>query len=108
MNKRPSKRDLRDQLNQEVDDFLRQGGEVKKVARGETGLQNGRYNDHSLAFDKPKEEHTPLTDVLKTIDQRREASRKHSKPAAEKKHHRPRKKVIYDDFGEPLRIIWEE
>ena len=106
MNKRPTKRQLRDQLNQEVEDFLRLGGQVKEVARGETGLNNGRYVDNTLTFDKPKEERTPLSDVLKTIDQRREA-KKHPVSSRPVKR-RPKKKIIYDDFGEPLCVVWED
>lgn len=105
MNKRPSKNDVRDQINQEVEDFLRKGGEVKELARGETGLINGKYNDRSLGFEKPKEERTPVEHVLKDIDQRRQESRKPVKKSTTK---RPRKKIIYDDFGEPLRVIWED
>ncbi|UTW47297.1 hypothetical protein [Bacterioplanoides sp. SCSIO 12839] len=105
MNKRPSKNDVRDQINQEVEDFLRKGGEVKELARGETGLINGKYNDRSLGFEKPKEERTPVEHVLKDIDQRRQESRKPVKKSTAK---RPRKKIIYDDFGEPLRVIWED
>ena len=105
MNKRPSKNEVREQINQEVEAFLRRGGEVKELARGETGLINGAYNDRSLGFEKPKEERTPVGHVLQTIDQRRQDKRK---PMPKPKHKGPRKKVIYDDFGEPVRVIWED
>jgi len=105
MNKRPSKSEVRDQINSEVEAFLRQGGEVKELERGETGLINGAYNDRSLGFEKPKEDRTPVDHVLQTIDQRRHDKRK---PAAKPKPKGPRKKVIYDDFGEPVRVIWED
>lgn len=108
MQKRPTKRELRQQLDQEVQNFLSRGGEVKEVARGTSGLVNGRYVDHTLSFDKPKEERTPLDDVLKTIDQRRDARKHPAKPAEKTSRRRPKKKVIYDDFGEPLRIVWED
>ena len=106
MNKRPSKSEVRDQINSEVEAFLRDGGQVKELARGETGLVNCAYNDRSLGFEKPKEERTPVDHVLQTIDQRRQDKRKPvpSKP----KRRGPRKKVIYDDFGEPVRVIWED
>ncbi|WP_430459672.1 hypothetical protein ACQUQU_10690 [Thalassolituus sp. LLYu03] len=106
MQKRPTKRDIRNQLDQEVQDFLQSGGRVSEVARGVSGLMHGRYVDSTLTFDKPKEERTPLTDVLKTIDQRREAKKQPAKPV--QRTRRPQKKVIYDDFGEPLRIVWED
>ncbi|MCA6064620.1 hypothetical protein [Thalassolituus marinus] len=108
MKKRPTKRDLRDQLDQEVAAFLQQGGEVKTVERGTSALINGRFIDHSLPFEKPREERTPVSDVLKTIDQRKSTKRQSAKSTTPKKSSRPRKKIIYDDFGEPLRVIWEE
>lgn len=107
MQKRPSKNTVREQLSQEVEDFLLHGGAVTEVPRGASGLQDGRYGQ-PVAFDKPREERTPVSDVLKVIDQRREEQRKTHKPAAPKKPKRPRKKVIYDDFGEPVRVVWEE
>lgn len=105
MNKRPSKNQVRDQISQEVEEFLRQGGEVKELERGVSGLVNGAYNDRSQGFEKPKEQRTPVDHLLRDIDQRRQ--QKH-KPERKTPSRRPRKKIIYDDFGEPLRIIWED
>lgn len=104
MHKRPTKAQLRKQLDDEIQNFLEQGGEVQELPRGATGLIDGRY--HALGFDRKPEARTDVTDVLKTIDQRREQQRK-PKPAKPKKTQQPQKKVIYDDFGEPIRIVWE-
>ncbi len=104
--KKPSKRDLRDALNRDIEKYLNKGGEVHEYARGESGLQNGRYHEQSMTFEK-KQERTPVDDVVKAIDERREA-RKRPAPSPKKTPRRPKKKVIYDDFGEPVRVIWEE
>lgn len=102
MQKRPTKAELRQQLDDEVQQFLAQGGQVKSMPRGATGLENGRYN--ALGFDRPKEERTDVSSLLNIIDERRHQQRKTPlKPPASK----PKKKIIYDDFGEPVRIIWE-
>lgn len=107
--KKPTKQEIRQKLDQETKDFLNRGGAVQEVARGATGLVDGRYDERSLAFEKPREERTPLDQVLIAIDQRREAQRKPARAASSRsKPKRPRKKIIYDDFGEPLRVIWEE
>ncbi|MBT13825.1 MAG: hypothetical protein CMI02_17530 [Oceanospirillaceae bacterium] len=109
MKKHRSKRELREQLDQEVRDFLDHGGEVRQVDRGESGLVDGRYNDRSLGFEKPRESRTPLADVLKTLELRKEQRRQTGKkPASGNRPKQPRKKIIYDDFGEPLRVIWED
>lgn len=108
MQKRPTKREIREQLDREVRDYLDHGGEVEQVQRGASGLVDGRYNDRSLGFEKPREQRTPLTDVLKTIDQRRDAKRQPVRRTDMKKERGPRQKIIYDDFGEPLRVVWED
>ena len=100
MNKRPTKRQLRDQLNQAVDSYIHEGGEVQKFVRGDSALTHGQHNDRSLGFEQPKQTRTPLNDELKSIDERKNI------PPAPKKTSGPRSKTLYDDFGEAVRIIW--
>jgi hypothetical protein len=102
MNKRPNKRQLRTELEQEISAFLRQGGTVQDIPRGASGMVDGRYS-HALSFDRNQGERTPLTDVIKTIEQRREEKRKSLQPKPKK----PQQKILYDDFGEPIRVLWE-
>lgn len=105
--KRPTKAEIRRQLDQQVDQYLKHGGEVKQVQRGESGLDNGRYDERTLAFEKPREERTPVDEVLQAIDKRRQEQKAPKKPAGSRtRSKRPRKKIIYDDFGEPLRVVW--
>lgn len=106
--KKPSKRQMREELEQAVQDYLKEGGAVKQVARGESALVNGRYEE-KLAFEKPKEERTPVTEAMNNIDQKRASFRnKPTRSSSTSIKRRPKKKVIYDDFGEPLRVIWED
>jgi hypothetical protein len=42
--------------------------------------------------------------VLKDIDARRLAK---EHPKLLKKARKPQRKIIYDDFGEPIREVWE-
>lgn len=104
MNKRPSKSDIRNDIIRETEDFLRTGGEIKSCQRGETGLQNGTCGSSAISFQQKHETRTPVIDVLKAIDQRKQEKR----PKTLIKRKQDKKKIIYDDFGEPLRIIWEE
>jgi hypothetical protein len=103
MNKRPTKREIRQQMNNEVDQYLTKGGEVREFQRGESGLVNGKIDDRSSGFEQAKQQRTPLLDELKAVDDRK-------KPAnvTSIKSNRPRKKIIYDDFGEAVREIWIE
>lgn len=104
--KRRSKAEIRAELDAAMEQFLANGGAVDEVPRGASGLENGRYNDRSLGFEKPSEPRTPVDDVMQAIDQRKgqpkNASPQTSKPS------QPKQKIIYDDFGEPLRVVWEE
>ena len=65
MKKKTTKREVRNQLNEEIEQFLQ------------------------------------------AIDQRKEAKR--SRPARKAPPRKvPKQKVIYDDFGEPLRVVWQD
>jgi len=102
MTKRPTKKQLRQQLNQDIEDFLDHGGAVHEFQRGESALINGKLDDRRTGFEQPRQERTPLEAEMQAVD----ARKKPVKPSSEKKSHRPRKKVIYDDFGEPVREVW--
>lgn len=100
-----SKAELRDELESQVDAFLRNGGQVSEIPRGVSGRDtaDGPLPSSAFAGDEPREGRTYVNDVIAAIEARR-------KPplAARPKPRRPRKKIIYDDFGEPLRWVWEE
>lgn len=102
MQKRPTKAELRHQLTNEIQHFLHEGGQVQEVPRGATGLIDGRYGN-SLGFEKTKEQRTDLSSVINAIDQRKDNQRK----PLTKRPPKPKKKIIYDDFGEPIRVVWE-
>ena len=104
MNKRPTKREIRQQVDNEVDQYLNKGGEVREFQRGESGLVNGKLNDRSSGFEQGKQKRTPLIDELKAVDERK----KPASSATPVKSSRPKKKIIYDDFGEPIREVWIE
>lgn len=102
MTKRPTKREIRQQMNNEVEQYLNKGGAVQEFERGESGLVNGKIDERSTGFTQGKQERTPLTDALNAVDERKKSSTK----TTAAKTTRPRKKIIYDDFGEAVREIW--
>ena len=58
-------------------------------------MVDGRYS-HALSFDRNQGERTPLTDVIKTIEQRAKKTQNlQPKP-------KTAAKILYDDFGEPI------
>lgn len=108
MKKFPSKAEQRQQLADEVEEYLRSGGEIREVPRGISGrdadaiLSDWRKTAQSdRSSPAPR---TDLKDVVAALDARRTAQKKPPRP--ERK--RSRKIVVYDDFGEPIREVWRE
>ncbi|WP_235890064.1 hypothetical protein [Maribrevibacterium harenarium] len=101
-----TKAETRQEIESLVDRFIREKGEIKQVKMGESGLQDGKYNTSHVGFGEPRKERTPLDHVVAALEQRKANKRA---PDPKTKHTvKRRKKVIYDDFGEPLRWVWEE
>lgn len=105
MNKRQSKAEIRRELEQQVQEYVREGGEIRRVGPGVSGLEEGTVLRPSFSDGRPTQPRTPALDVLAAIDARRKPNRSARKSERKGK---PRKRVIYDDFGEPLREVWED
>ncbi|MCH8530894.1 MAG: hypothetical protein LAT65_08575 [Saccharospirillum sp.] len=105
MKPQPDKKVIRRNLKQQVDAFLSEGGEIKEVDQGVSGYETNK--PWTMVFQpgptgEPKQERTPVPEVLAAID-----ARKHKSPAKPKRR-KPQKVWIYDDFGEPVRWVWKE
>lgn len=100
-----SKAQERDEIESQINRFLKNGGNVKSIESGISGQEIGAYRLAPVAFSEPRESRTPLTDQVKAIEARK--SQKRLPPAAQKPK-RPRKILITDDFGEPLRWSWTD
>ena len=98
-----TKQDVRIEMEQEIDRYLSQGGEITQVQRGLSGRQDNTNLNQSIPFIQgEKQNRTLLNDTVKAIDER-----KQKKKAVKTDKHRTKKRIIYDDFGEPIREIWE-
>lgn len=96
---KPTKKELREELEKALGQYVAKGGEVKQIDRGISGFDS-RYHAFTVQpIQKPAQPRTDLTDVLKTLSLRKASLMK--KPVRRK----PTKKLIYDDFGEPLRWV---
>ena len=105
MQKPPTKADLRKQLNEAVDHYVKAGGTIHKVPRGASGRTADKPGDQPL-FASPKTPRTYVNEVVAAIEARRRS--KPPLPASKPKGKSPREKWIYDDFGEPIRKVWVE
>ena len=98
----PTKSQIRAEMDRQVQQYLQEGGRVDAIPRGQSGYNNNQnpftqYNTH-----QPPESRTPLDHVVKTLE-----ARKHPH-TNDKPKNRPKKRLITDDFGEPLRWVWDK
>ncbi|MEQ9463867.1 MAG: hypothetical protein RJQ10_09405 [Haliea sp.] len=110
MKKPPSKAELREALENETRRFLQKGGEVESVPQGISGkdpLDAPLYLTRRL-FLEPRAERTLVPEVVAAIEQRRKALLKRNPGPKRSRRPQPRRKTLYDDFGEPLRRVWVE
>ena len=99
-----SKNRLRKQLREKTEAFLGSGGKIKKCQPGETGEPANQPRARGVFVSpSPIKTRTYVNDLVTKIDQRK---RKSPEKPANKASKRPKKKIIYDDFGEPLREVW--
>jgi len=98
-----TKRAIRQELENEIDRFLNKGGAIEQIEKGISGKEIGaNLNGKTITFDgSGQQTRTPLTEEIKALEERKQ---KKPEKAPNKK---PTKKIIYDDFGEPLREVWE-
>lgn len=108
--KLPSKAELRAALENETQRFLQQGGEVESVPQGISGkdpMAAPLYLTRRL-FLEPRVERTLVPEVVAAIEQRRKTLLKRNPGPKRSRRPQPRRKTLYDDFGEPLRRVWVE
>jgi len=98
-----TKAEIRQELEDEIHNFLNSGGEIEDIHQGVSGKDIGANIDSRITFTQEKQPRTPLTTEVQALDARKQ--KKKPEPA---KPSRPKKRIIYDDFGEPLREVWEE
>lgn len=103
-----SKAQERKEIENQIRFFLQHGGRVDLIDNGVSGRAIGSsFSNASITFNQPREQRTLLVNEVKAIDARK------SKPNAltrttQKTTPKPRKVLITDDFGEPLRWSWQD
>ena len=100
-----SKKSIRKEILAKTQDYLCNGGLIEEVSLRESG-QNTKEPivRPALKIDESSKNKIYLTDVVSTIDARKLKTNKSR--LLTKDHSGRHKKIIYDDFGEPLREVW--
>ena len=106
MTNHSSKNFIRNELRRKTEEFLSRGGEIKQHTAGETGEPLDKPRGRAVFVSgEPRKTRTYINDVVTALNNRKK------KPAASKStksKKRPKKKIVYDDFGEPIREIWSD
>jgi len=102
-----SKAQERKELEHQIRFFLQHGGKVDRVESGVSGHPIGNsFRSSPVSFNQPRESRTLLLNEVKAIDSRK------TKPTTNRPHARgqnkPKKILITDDFGEPIRWSWQD
>lgn len=95
-----TRRELHAELQAEVEAYLEQGGQVQEIPRGASGRPLGSGPLYSVFEGESHEQRTLVNDVVAAIEARKKPH--HSKPPMSG----PKKRVILDDFGQPIRWEW--
>jgi len=105
-----SKADIRGDLQREMDRFLRGGGKVDEIPQGCSGKNPGDAPIflNGRLFVEPKAERTLVPEVVAAIEARRKKKPSTSLMRKGSRNPSTKRKIIYDDFGEPLRRVWIE
>lgn len=96
-----TKAQIRQELEEAMSAFQNEGGYVREVPRGLSGIPDNT-NLFAQGFNgKTAQARTSVGDEVKALEARKSA-------AIKKKNRRPKRKLLKDDFGEPLRWVWED
>lgn len=98
-----TKAEIRAEIENQISDYLLEGGHVEDCPRGQSGREAALHPFKVQPNDKPAEPRTPVGEAIAAIE-----SRKHSAPAKKQRPSKPKKILIKDDFGQPLRWVWED
>ena len=103
-----TKEQLRQRLERQTKAFVERGGAIDAIEPGLSGIDEAVTPIRTPVFSKPAESRTPLTDVVKALDKRRQEKLKRTPKQVRKRARTRKKQIVYDDFGEPLRVIWRD
>ena len=107
MKRKPTKAQLREMMNQDVLSFESTGGHVEEINSGVSGVVGGPLKaQETVIFNEKKEPRSYVNDVVAAIDSRKKGGTK--KKLKTNTNKKPQRRLIYDDFGEPLRWVWDE
>ena len=96
----------RQRIRRQTEEYLARGGRIHRVPSGTSGEDPARRRPASALFSGERQARTEVPDVVASIEARKQAMRRRQRPTRKRAGSAPRKRLVYDDFGEPLRWEW--
>ncbi|NIB39239.1 hypothetical protein HBA55_06555 [Pseudomaricurvus alkylphenolicus] len=97
-----TKAQIRAEIDAQVNSYLAKGGRVDTREPGESGRSLNAPLPSAPLIERNAQSRTPVLAEIKAIEARRHPVKTH-KP--KRRRYEERKKLVTDDFGEPLRWI---
>lgn len=104
MKPKVTKAQIRRELENQIQAFIAEGGSVNNIPRGQSGYGDNQNPFSQQGGSAPSQPRTSLDKELQELELRKR--KLGNKPANPKNKKGPYKKLIKDDFGEPLRWVW--
>lgn len=102
-----SHKDLqRERIRQQTAEFLARGGRIRRVPSGTTGMDPDKRRPASSMFSGERQSRTEIPEVVAAIEARKMSMRKRHRTSSRRRKPQPTRRLVYDDFGEPLRWEW--
>ncbi len=101
-----TKAQIRNEINEQVQQFLAQGGAVNEFQAGESGRSLNAPLPKPPHIERNPTSRTPVLTEIQAIEARRHKPKRLDKHPSGKS--RTQRKLLTDDFGEPLRWLTED
>ncbi len=100
-----TKRQIREELDRATAQYLDCGGRIDQVPPGVSGRDEKAPLPPVFNAGKASEQRTPVPEVVAAVEARRQAPPSLRK-GARRGGKAPKRELILDDFGQPLRWEW--
>lgn len=101
-----SKQQLRDELNQQIAQYLSSGGDVTHYELGESGRDANAPLPRAPFVGQGEQSRTLVNEVVQAIEERKKGRTNKGNPGNRRTSEK--KELLVDDFGEPLRWVWTD
>jgi len=99
-----TKAQIRAEIEEQMRFFTQQGGSVAAHDMGDTGREPSSAIPTAPFTENSNQARTQVIDQVRAIESRRKRA---SSPPTNTPNKKPKRVLVTDDFGEPLRWIWK-